>query len=137
MQFPMGSRNSVNMMGGMLRLAPKPRIIAGLVLMVGGVGLSALLWDRGVIWGLPLFAGFFGMILFFTGLSGLTKQKARELLLSSVNERKEALIEGMLTEKREGRNPVRWLNDQGILDGEIRGLLIDAMNERLRQPRGK
>jgi hypothetical protein len=43
----------------------------------------------------------------------------------------------MVAEKREGRNPIRWLNDQGIQDLEIRSLLIEGMNERLKQPRGK
>jgi len=121
----------------LLGLPPRPRVIAGMVAIAGGVLLTVMLWNRGVLWGLPVFAVVGGLFLFFSGLAGLRRQKERRALIESVEARREELLEGMVTEKREGRNPVRWLNDHGIHDAEIRSLLIDGMNERLKRPSGK
>jgi len=121
----------------MLGLGPRARVFAGMASIAGGVLFTVLLWNRGVIWGLPVFFVFAGTVVFFSGLAGLRKQKERAARLASIEARKEELLEAMVAEKREGRNPIRWLNDQGIRDAEIRSLLIDGMNERLKRPSGK
>jgi hypothetical protein len=121
----------------LLRLPPRPRVIAGILSIAGGVLVSVLLWDRGVLWGLPIFAFIGGLFMFFSGLTGIRKQKERQKLLASFESRRTDLLDGMVAEKREGRNPIRWLNDQGIQDLELRSLLIEGMNDRLKQPRGK
>lgn len=129
--------NDISIYQTLLRLRPRSRIIAGMVSIAGGVALTVLLWNRGVVWSLPVFAAVGGIFLFLSGLSGRRKEKERERLLAMAERRQEELISSMVAEKREGRNPVRWLNDQGIHDGEIRTLLLDAMNERLKLPSGK
>jgi len=118
----------------LLKLAPLPRLIAGIVLIPGGVLTTLVLWNRGVLWGLPAFFSVGGLFLLGSGISGLRQQKARRDRLAALETRREELVEAMVTEKREGRNPVRWLNDQGIHDAEIRGLLLDGMNERFKRP---
>jgi hypothetical protein len=121
----------------LLRLKPRLRVASGMIGIAGGVIVSVLLWNRGVVWGYPLFAAGGGTLLLFSGLAGLRKEKARRELLTSVEEQKGVMIDAMVAEKRDGRNPIRWLNDQGIHDAEIRSLLIEGMNERLQRPTGK
>jgi hypothetical protein len=53
-------------------------------------------------------------------------------MLESIAGRKEEILRGMIDAKREGKNPVRRLNDQGILDPEVRTWFLEAMNERLK-----
>ena len=121
----------------LLVLEPRSRVIAGMIMIAAGVIVSVLLWNRGFVWGWALFAFGAGTLAFFSGLAGLRKEKDRARRLADLEARKDGLIESMVAEKREGRNPIRWLNDQGILDAEIRSLLIDGMNERLKRPTGK
>jgi hypothetical protein len=121
----------------LLGLAPRSRVTAGMTLIAAGVLVTVLLWNRGVVWGWALFAFGAGTLIFFSGLAGLRKEKERARRLAGLEARKDALLDCMVAEKRDGRNPVRWLNDQGIHDAEIRGLLIDGMNERLKRPSGK
>jgi hypothetical protein len=121
----------------MLGLQPRARVIVGMASIAGGVLLSVLLWNRGILWGLPIFFAVAGIIVFFSGLAGLRRQKDRKARIAEIDARKEELLEAMIAEKREGRNPIRWLNDQGFHDAEVRSFLIEAMNERLRRPAGK
>lgn len=119
----------------LLRLPPKARLGAGIVSMVGGGVLSAFLWDRGVVWGLPLFALVLGLFLSISGASGIRNDSRRRAMLESLARRKDELVDGLIEAKRTGKNPVRWLNEQGVEDAEIRGALLEHMKERLRAGR--
>ena len=121
----------------LLKLSPLPRLIAGIVTIPTGILTTMLLWNSGFIWGLPLFFSAGGVFLGISGITGLRAQKARRERLAVLQTRREELLDAMVTERREGRNPVRWLNDQGIHDGEIRNLLLEGMNERFKRPSGK
>lgn len=118
----------------MLGLEPRARVVVGMASIAGGVLLTVLLWNRGILWGLSIFFAFAGIVAFFSGLSGLRKEKERKARIAEIDARKGELLEAMIAEKREGRNPVRWLNDQGFHDAEIRSFLLEAMTERLKKP---
>jgi hypothetical protein len=132
MNFDGKPQGSPGLFTRLLRLPPLPRVIAGIVAILGGAVTTVLLWGKGVVWGLTLFAFVAGLFLLISGLVGLRHQKERQALLDSVSKRKEEMIREMIEAKRKGYNPIRWLNDQGILDAEIRTMLLDAVNERLR-----
>ncbi len=121
----------------MLGLPPRGRVVAGMASIAGGVLLAVLLWNRGILWSLPVFFAFAGTLVFFSSLAGLRREKERKERIAAVAARREELLGAMIAEKREGRNPIRWLNDQGFHDADVRRFLIEAMNERLRQPSGK
>jgi hypothetical protein len=121
----------------MLGLQPRGRVIVGMASIAGGVLFTVLSWNRGILWGLPVFFAFAGILVFFSGLAGLRREKDRRERIAAVSARREELLEAMIAEKREGRNPIRWLNDQGFHDADVRSFLIEAMNERLRRPAGK
>ena len=131
------SRDPVGLYETFLWMTPLQRVFMGTIITGAGVYISVMLWERGVIARLPLFAALAGPFLFFSGLTGLRKAKERKAMFEEIRKREDELVGSMVTDKREGRNPIRWLNDQGIQDLEIRTLLIEAMNERLKQPRGK
>ena len=132
MNFDARPQGSLGLYDRLLRLPPMPRVIAWIVAIAGGGVSTILLWDKGVVWGLTLFAVVAGLFLLISGLVGMRHQKVRRALLASVEEKKEEMILKMIELKKQGKNPVRWLNDQGILDPEVRALLLEAMNERLR-----
>jgi hypothetical protein len=139
MNFDGRPRGPLGLYDRLLRLPPLPRVIAGIVALLGGFVSTVLLWGKGVVWGLTLFAFVAGLFLLISGLVGLRHQKDRQALLDSVSKRKEEMIREMIEAKRKGYNPIRWLNDQGILDAEVRSILLDAMNERMNSeaPPGK
>ena len=132
MNFDAKPQGSLGLYDRLLRLPPMPRVIAGIVAIAGGGASTILLWDKGVVWGLTLFAVVAGLFLLISGLVGMRHQKVRRELLASVEEKKEEMILKMIELKKQGKNPIRWLNDQGILDAEVRARLLEAMNERLR-----
>ena len=132
MEFYERPRTSLDVYQNLLGLAPRPRMIAGAIAIAAGVASTILLWNRGVVWGLSLFAFVAGLFLFWSGISGMNRQKARAEQLATFRARQEELLDAMVEEKRQGRNPVRWLNDQGIQDPEIRSLLLEEMGSRLK-----
>jgi hypothetical protein len=123
---------SVDVYERLLGLSPKPRMIAGAIAIAGGVAVTILLWDRGVLWGLPIFAGVGGLFLFFSGIAGMNREKDRKAKWTSFLARKRELLESMAEEKRAGRNPIRWLTDQGIHDPQMRNLLIEELDAALK-----
>jgi hypothetical protein len=62
----------------------------------------------------------------------LLHQAKRRKLLESIAGRKEEILRGIIEAKREGKNPVHWLNDQGIHDPEVRTWFLEAMSARLK-----
>jgi hypothetical protein len=124
--------SSTGIYQNLLGLPPKSRMIAGAVAIAGGVASTVFLWNRGVVWGLSLFAFVSGLFLFFSGISGMNRQKARAQQLAAFQARRKEWVEAMVEEKRRGGNPVRWMNDQGIHDPEIRSLLMEDVTARLK-----
>ena len=121
----------------MLGLQPRARVIIGMASIAGGVLVTILLWNRGILWGWSIFFAVAGIVTFLSGLAGLSAQKRRKARIAELDARTEEFLEAMMAEKREGRNPIRWLNDQGFHDAEVRSFLIEALNERLKRPTGK
>jgi hypothetical protein len=114
----------------LLRFPPKPRLVAGVLLMMAGVCSTIALWDKGVVWGLTLFGLVAGLFLSISGAAGIWNQARRRKMLESIAGRKEEILQRLMDAKREGKNPVRCLNDQGIHDPEVRTWFLEAMNER-------
>jgi hypothetical protein len=115
---------------GLIRLPPKLRLAAGILFLAGGVALTVFLWDRGVVWGFSIFAVTAGGLLTASGAAGIRSESKRRALLESINERKEEILQSLIEAKRQGKNPVRLLNEQGIVDPEVRTWFLEAMKER-------
>lgn len=86
-------------------LAPKQRLVAGIVGIVAGVGLTIGLLGRGLLWGLPLFGLVLGMFLCWSGLSGIARQRKRRELVQSVAANREELLTAMISAKEGGPEP--------------------------------
>lgn len=96
--------------------------------------MTVALWDRGVLWGLSLFAIAAGVFLSVSGIAGLRSQARRKKMFESAYLRRDEILNVMMAAKREGKNPIRCLNDQGIHDAELRTWFIETMNDRLKPP---
>ena len=125
-------RGSMGVFTDLLRLPPKARLIAGIVCVAGGIGCTVLLWGRGVVWGLTLFATLAGLFLIFSGVGGIRSEKKRREFLESLRRRKQEILQVMIDTKRQGKNPIRYLNEQGIHDPALRTEFLDEMNEALK-----
>ena len=115
----------------LIRLPPKARIVTGILLFCAGVVATIGLWGRGVVWGLTLFLVVVGFLLLLSGIAAHFKERNREAFLASIEQHREEILAAMIGAKREGKNPVRFLNEKGIHDAEIRSALIEEMNQRL------
>jgi hypothetical protein len=116
----------------LIRLAPKKRLIAGIVCMTASSGIAVALWEYGVVWGLTIFFFFMGILLSISGGFGLLRERRHRARVSDIMDKKEEFLAAMIDAKRQGRNPIRFLNEKGIHDAEIRTALIEEMNQRLR-----
>src|SRR5689334_5531867 len=114
MHFNAEPRETHGIVEQLIRLPPKPRIIAGILSMAGGGILTVWLWDRGVIWGLPVFFAVIGFLLLLTGISGHVRERNRRAFVANVEEHRQEILAAMIDAKRQGRNPVRFLNEKGI-----------------------
>lgn len=126
-------QDEVDLYQRLLRLPPVPRIVAGIIALAAGAASSVFLWDKGVIFGLTLFAFVAGLFLLISGIASLRHQRKRRALVQSIAARKEEILEGMLAARKEGKNPIRWLNEQGIQDPEIRTWFIEALKARTKE----
>jgi hypothetical protein len=117
----------------LLGLKPLPRAIAGSAALLAGLVLTVAFWDKGVVWGLTLFLVAAGFFLMASGLLDHLRQKRRAAYVASVLKRQNDIVLAMTEAKKQGRNPVRVLNEQKILDFDLRNQLTDAMAERLRR----
>jgi hypothetical protein len=111
---------------------PRERMIAGAIAIALGVAGTVLLWNRGILWGWTVFLFGAGVLLFFSGITGMSRQKARAKELAAFRARQPELVGAMIEEKRRGGNPVRWMNDHGIHDPEIRTILLEELGARLK-----
>jgi len=121
----------------LLRLPPQYRLITGIGCVLGGAFLTWSFWERGVVWGLTLFVVAGGLFMSVSGALDWRKQVRRRKYLESIRDRKDELLDGLIAAKRSGKNPVRWLNEQGITDAELRKWFFGAMEERLKGDPGK
>jgi len=112
----------------LIRLPPKAQIVTGVLLFCGGIVVTIGLWGRGVIWGLTVFMVVVGFLLVLTGISRHFRQRHRETFLQSIQEHRQEILAAMVDAKRQGRNPVRFLNEKGIHDAALRTELIEEMN---------
>jgi hypothetical protein len=116
----------------LIRLPPKPRILAGIVCLAVGVAATIALWGKGVLWGLTIFFVVAGFLLVLSGISGFFRERNRRAFVEMVETHREEILAAMIDAKRQGQNPVRFLNEKGIHDALVRGALIEEMNQRLR-----
>lgn len=116
----------------LMRLRLKYRLIAGILCLVAGVVCTVALWERGVIWGAAICFLVFGLILTGSGLLGMKSEKKQREFLESIRRRKGEILQVMINTRKQGRNPIRYLNEQGIHDPELRTALLDEMNARLK-----
>ena len=115
---------------GLIRLPPKPRFLVGSVILAGGIFLTVFLWNHGVIASLSIFAVVTGLLMTFSGLAGMRALSKRRQMVVALKERKEEILEALIEAKRQGKNPVRLLNDQGILDPEVRAWFLEELRQR-------
>ena len=115
----------------LLALRPITRVIAGGNLIIVGAGATFFLWEAGVIWGLTLFLVAAGICLTASGLLDHVRLKRREAYVASVLKRQNDIVLALVEAKKQGRNPVRVLNEQKIHDFDLREHLMQAMEERL------
>jgi len=118
-------------LGALLMLPAKVRIVAGILLAVVGAVLAVVLWNRGVVAGATIFAVVLGFFLAWSGVSSQRRESRQQAQRKSVASRQEEILEDMVALKRSGGNPVRYLNEQGIQDAEIRATLLEEMKQRL------
>jgi hypothetical protein len=119
------------LIGSLLMLPPKARVVTGIILAVLGAGLAVALWGRGVISGITIFLMVIGFFLSLSGISGIRREARQQAQLKSVLERKEEMLQDMVDLKRSGKNPVRYLNDQGVQDPDLRASLLEEMKARI------
>lgn len=119
------------LLGSLLMLPPKARILTGVVMAVLGAGLAMALWGRGVIAGATLFLMVAGFFLSWSGVSSARREARQKAQLQSILARKEEILNDMVHLKRSGGNPVRYLNEQAIQDPELRSALLEEMKGRL------
>jgi len=131
MHFSGEPRETHGIVEQMIRLPPKPRIVAGVLFFGAGTAATIGLWGKGVLWGLTIFMVVVGFLLTLSGISGLFRERHRREFLTSVEEHREEILGAMMEAKRQSRNPIRFLNEKGIHDAEIRGALLEEMNRRL------
>jgi len=112
------------------RLPPKPRIVAGILLMAGGAAATVVLWGKGVVFGFTALAAVVGLFLLFSGIADLRRHAKRKAMLESVRDRKEEILRAMIDAKKAGRNPLRLLNEKGIHEMELRTWLLNEMKAR-------
>lgn len=120
--------------GSLLMLPAKVRIVVGIIIFILGAGLAVVLWGRGVVAGATIFGMVFGFFLTLSGISSHRRESGQKAQLQSVMARQDEIIEDMIALKRSGGNPVRYLNEQGIRDGEIRATLLEEMKRRIADP---
>jgi hypothetical protein len=116
----------------LMRLRPMYRFIAGTICLVAGILSTAALWKRGVIWGAAILFLVIGLILTGSGLLGMEDEKKQRTFLESVHRRKGEILQVMISTQKQGRNPIRYLNEQGIHDPLLRTALLEEMNARLK-----
>lgn len=119
------------LLGSLMMLPPMARIVTGIIMTVLGAGLAVALWGRGVISGLTILLGVVGFFLAWSGFSSRQSQAKQDAELQSILGRKEEMLQDMVDLKRSGGNPVRYLNEQGVQDAELRAALLEELKQRL------
>jgi len=119
------------LVGSLMMLPPKARLVAGIVMALLGAGLTVALWGRGIVFGATIFCMVVGFFLAWSGYSGLERQARALAQLRSVEERRDEILQDMIDLKKAGGSPVRYLNEQGIQDAELRSVLLEEMKERM------
>jgi hypothetical protein len=131
MAIPQEPSDGVGLLGSLLALPPWARLFMGLLLGLLGAGLAVALWGRGFISGVTIFLVVIGFFLSWSGISGIQRQARQQTLLKTILERKEEMLKDMIDLKLSGKNPVRYLNDQGVQDGDLRSALMEEMKQRI------
>lgn len=103
-----------------LNLSGKHKIIAGLLLAVGGIGACVVLWEEGWIAGGALFAAIFGPALALVGLREQARQRAIEAEFARARGEWSELADGIHTTRREGGNIARYLQGKGYREFVVR-----------------
>jgi hypothetical protein len=112
------------------------RILAGAISIVIGSYITIYLWEGGFLLGLPIFLVVGGLCLFVPGCVDLKRELARSRELKEVLNREAEIAMKLVEAKRQGRNPYRALNEQNIRDPELRQLLLQKADQRLKSGLG-
>jgi len=103
-----------------LNLSGKRKIIAGMLLAVGGIAACIVLWEEGwIAWG-AIFAAIFGPALALVGLREQARERAIQAELARARGEWSELADGIRATRREGGNIARYLQGKGYREFVVR-----------------
>jgi hypothetical protein len=112
--------STVSLEEQLLSLSPKSKLVVGIVLALGGTGACILLWQRGWIVGLAVFATIMGLFLAAMGRRDLRRQQAIEGERSRARREWGELERAIQAARREGQSVARLLQARGYREFEVR-----------------
>jgi hypothetical protein len=118
-----------NTLEQLLTLSPKSKCVVGIVLLVGGLAASVILWLRGWIVGWALLAILLGLGLSAVGRRDLLRVRAIEAETSRARREWHELASAVEATRREGKNVARFLQGRGYQVFEVRRWIVQALGE--------
>lgn len=109
----------------LLALAPKTKVGVGVALAVAGAGSGVWLWQRGWLAGLPILAFVAGLLVAWTGLQELARQRAVDAEVTRARSEWDELREGVTAAVRDGRSVARYLQQRGYREFGVRRWIAD------------
>ncbi|MFO1030742.1 MAG: hypothetical protein U1F60_06675 [Planctomycetota bacterium] len=110
------------------QLPPKKKIVAGVVMALGGAATCIFLWDRGIVWGLVVLVAVFGAGLVATGLREQARARAIAAEMSRARAEWGELRLAIAEARRIGKGPVRYLIDRGYREFEVRRWIVRELD---------
>jgi len=112
----------------LLALGSKAKITVGLSLLVGGIGATIALWDRGWIYGATIFLAVMGLGLVLLGREERRQEKAIDAEVERAESEWQDLAREIGAARDAGVSASRLLQQKGYSRAEVRRWILDNLD---------